>query len=113
MSALKNLAISAALGAAFLAASVGPALAQTVVTPSTTEWTTYDAWGNKHKTVYTQLRAHPDWAYNHGYIDKHPELKTYYSEHPGYYTYVSKHHDWYRHHPGWEHTRTTTTVIEH
>lgn len=107
MKSMKNLLA----GAALLAAIAAPAMAQETL--QKTEWTTYDAWGNQHKTVYTELRQHPDWAYDTTYIGKHPELKAYYDEHPAYYTYVKKHHDWNRHHPGWEKTTTTTTTVEH
>jgi hypothetical protein len=108
---MKNLK-KIAIGLSLIGATCIPVLAQTME-PTTTEWTTYDQWGNKHKTVYTELKTHPDWAYNEGYVTKHPELKAYYDEHPQYWTYVHSHHDWYKHHPGWSKTTTTTTVEGH
>ena len=100
-------------GAACLAATTAPIFAQQVDELKTTEWNTYDAWGNKHKVVYQEIRQHPEYAYSDEYIARHPELRVYYDEHPVYYTYVRHHHDWYRHHPHWvERTTTTTTTDE-
>ena len=64
------------IGAVLVGAAVGPAMAQETL--KTTEWTTYDAWGNKHKTVYTELRQHPGWAYDTTYSGEQPEQKAFY-----------------------------------
>ena len=102
-----------AIGISLVGATCIPVLAQSEIvttTPTTTEWTTYDAWGNQHKTIYTELRTHPERAYDETYISRHPELRNYYDEHPGYWTYVREHHDWYQHNPSWSKTTTTTTT---